>query len=94
MVSCNLDGQKLYSFMRCVGRVCKEGGICNYAARVWGRGASEEHEMQLLGFPLRSYASGFPLFPFLEPSKLLWRPGQRRISRRGRGTMIPASEHF
>lgn len=66
MVSCNLDSQKLYSFMRCVGRVCKEGGICNYAAREWGWGASEEYEMQFLGFPLRSYASGFPLFLFLE----------------------------
>lgn len=36
--------------------------------------------MQLPGFHLRSFASGFPLLLFLDPSKLLWRPGQRGVS--------------
>lgn len=64
MVSCNLDSQILYSFMHCVGRVCKEGNICNYAARDWVWGASEEREMQSPVFHLRSCGcTWLPTFP-------------------------------
>ena len=66
MVSCNLDSQKLYSFMQRVGRVCKEGGICNYAAREWVWGASEECEMQSPVFHLRTGGcTRLPTFPGL-----------------------------
>lgn len=82
-VSCNLDNQKLCSFMQSVGRVCEEGGICNYATREWGSGASLEHEMPSPASHPQRCLSDIPLSQFLGPSKPLQRPGQRRTRRRG-----------
>lgn len=63
MVCCNLDSQELYSFMLCVGRVCKEGDICNYATREWDWEASKDHEMQLPIFHVKNFALGSLHFP-------------------------------
>lgn len=68
MVCCNLDSQELYSFMQCVGRVCKDGDICNYATGEWGCGASGE---QLPIGHLRNFALYSLLSPFSKPSRYL-----------------------
>lgn len=93
MVSCNLDSQILYSFMHCVGRVCKEGNICNYAAREWVWGASEEREMQSPVFHLRSCGcTWLPTFPFLETSRLLQRPEWRGTAAGASKPWCPGSQ--
>jgi hypothetical protein len=74
MVSCNLDSQKLYSFMQCVGRVCKEGGICNYAAREWDQEPPRSMKCNCL-FSIWGavhWASTFPVVGGLQAPSETW----------------------